>query len=120
MTISLVFAEAFPLVKSFHTSGARGHYFLYEWLGVSPAWVAVGITVIAVGAFIGAERVERIMTRRISVAADNVDEAVRSARAPRRFALSWYAVVAVVVVVTVVWPLQRPASAQTTAPEQVS
>ena len=108
---SVIFAESRPLLGSFPTSGDKGQLFLYEWLGLSPALLAIVVAAIAVLAFIGAEKVERIMTKRIAVAADEVDEEVRRAPAPRRFAFGLYAVVALAVLVTMFVPVGRTAQA---------
>ena len=101
---SLVFAEAFPLFDGFHTSGHQGQLFLYQWLGISPVLLAVIVTIVAVAAFFGAEKVERMMTPRIEVAADVVDEPVRAARRPRRLAFTVYATAAIAALVALLFP----------------
>lgn len=108
---SVIFAESVPLLGSFPQSGDQGQLFLYEWLGLSPALLAVIVAAVAVAAFIGAEAVERIMTKRISVAADEVDEEGRRAPTPKRFAFGLYAVVALAALVTMFAPVERTAQA---------
>jgi hypothetical protein len=117
---TLIFADTRPLLGKFFTSGDKGPYFLYQWLHLSPAVVGIGVAVIAVACFIGAERVERIMTKRIAVAASTVDEPLRSAPAPRRFAFAVYAVVAAVALGTLLFPIGRTAKASPALPERIS
>lgn len=61
---SLVFGEAYSWIEVFHTSGNLGHFFLGDWMGVSRPVVVVLVTVVALGAFLGAETLERIFTKR--------------------------------------------------------
>ena len=104
---SVVFGEAFPLVERFYTSGAQGQLFLYQWLGISPVWLAVGVAAMAISAFVGAEKLERIMTRKIEASKQTVDDEVRYARAPRRFAFVVYAAAAAVAVATFFVPVGK-------------
>jgi hypothetical protein len=108
---TLIFADTRPLLGKFFTSGDKGPYFLYQWLHLSPVVVGIGVAVMAVACFLGAERVERVMTRRVKVAATVVDEQLRSAPAPRRFAFGVYAAVAVVALGTLLFPIGRTAKA---------
>jgi hypothetical protein len=117
---SVLYGEAFPVLGRFHTSGDKGQLFLYQWLGISPAWVAVGVAIIAVAAFIGAERVEKMMTARIAVAKDVVDEELRSAPRPRRVAFGVYAAVAVAVMVTLFVPVSSAARPDPVPPLPIS
>jgi hypothetical protein len=52
------------VVQRFHDSGEKGAWFLYDVFGISPQVLAVIIAIAAVGAFFGAEKVERLVTRR--------------------------------------------------------
>ncbi len=61
---SVIYGEIFPLVQKFHSSGDKGHLFLYDVLGIPAAVVAAGIILAAVAMFFGAEKVERIFVRR--------------------------------------------------------
>jgi hypothetical protein len=49
--------------KAFHQSGNLGQYYLYDLLRVPPAVVAVAIVVVAFGAFLAGETVERKLAR---------------------------------------------------------
>jgi hypothetical protein len=59
---SILFGAAFPLISGFYTSGDLGPFTFPQLLGVPQAVVALGVTVMAIGAFIGAEKLERIFT----------------------------------------------------------
>ena len=61
---AVVFALAWPWVGDFYTSGALGRVTLPEALGLSWPVVSIGIVVIAVGAFFGAEALEKWLARR--------------------------------------------------------
>jgi len=52
-----------PAFTRFHDSGAREAWFLYDLVRVPPAVIAVAIAVMAVLAFIGAEKVESMIGR---------------------------------------------------------
>lgn len=65
---SLVFGEVYFLIADFHVSGNLGHLFLPEVLGLSRTLVAMLVTVMAIGMFLGGEKLERVMKR------DSVDE----------------------------------------------
>jgi rhodanese-related sulfurtransferase len=49
-------------VARFHSSGALGHVYLYDLLGVPPAALAAAIVLVAVGAFLLGEKIERLVT----------------------------------------------------------
>ena len=61
---SFIYGEIFPLAPKFHTSGDKGHLFLYDILGVPAPLLAAGIILMALGMFYGAEKVERIFKRK--------------------------------------------------------
>jgi uncharacterized membrane protein YedE/YeeE len=50
---------AVPAVARFNDSGYLGHVYLYDLLGVPAAVVALAIALVAVAAFVGAEKVEK-------------------------------------------------------------
>jgi hypothetical protein len=50
-------------VARFHGSGALGHVYLYDLLGVPPAALAAAIVLVAIGAFLLGEKIERLVTR---------------------------------------------------------
>lgn len=60
---TIVYSELLEIPKfaQFHGSSPRGAWFLHDLLGVSPAVLAATIAVIALLAFIGAEKVEALM-----------------------------------------------------------
>ena len=74
---SLVFGEVYPMVAEFHVSGNLGHLFLPEVLGLSRAVVAVLVTAMAIGMFLGAEKLEQVFKR------DNLDDSVKPAQSYR-------------------------------------
>ncbi|HET8541387.1 MAG TPA: rhodanese-like domain-containing protein [Anaeromyxobacter sp.] len=51
---------AIPAVARFNDSGFLGHLYLHDLLRVPPAVVAMAIALVAVAAFVGAEKLERI------------------------------------------------------------
>ncbi len=109
---TLLFGELYPLLEGFYLSGDKGVIFLYQVLGVPPAVVAIAVTAIAVGGFIGAEKVEAIMTRRVSVAEEVVDEEVRAAPRPRRVAFGGMVVAAVAALGFFFVPVERSEAAK--------
>jgi hypothetical protein len=50
-------------VARFHVSGAYGHVYLYELLRVPPAALAAAVVLMAIGAFLFGELVERLVTK---------------------------------------------------------
>ena len=61
---TLVFGELYPLLESFNNSGAVGQLFLYDVLGIPAPALAFIVTIVAVAAFIGAEKVEKIVSKK--------------------------------------------------------
>ena len=61
---SLVFGEVYPLIAEFHLSGDLGVYLLSDFLGIGLPLVVLGVALMAIGAFFGAEKLEAIMSRR--------------------------------------------------------
>jgi hypothetical protein len=64
MAGSLAFGFGFSPIRKFYESGARGVVRFSDLAGVPAAVLAVAVVVIAVGAFIGGEKVERILSAR--------------------------------------------------------
>lgn len=60
---TVVYAEIQPSLGAFHTSGNFGYLYLYDLVGVPPAVLAAGVTAMALGCFLGAEKLERIFSR---------------------------------------------------------
>ncbi len=112
---SMLYGEMFPVMESFHTSGAQGQVFLYELLPVSPVVVGIAVTAMAVGGFIGAEKVEKLMTARMARVAQDVVDDSRDLRAPRRLAFGIYGAVALVALVTLFFPVETEAEVRTTS-----
>jgi hypothetical protein len=61
---SMIFGFAFPLLEGFYLSGPLNEIRLPELLSVPDAVLAAGVLVMAVGAFFGAEKVEKIFATR--------------------------------------------------------
>jgi uncharacterized membrane protein YedE/YeeE len=57
--------ETGPLLQGFHNSSNLGHFYLWEWLHLpatyGPALLALGVTLMAVGCFLGAEKLEQAL-----------------------------------------------------------
>lgn len=64
ITGTFVYSELLriPAFAAFHESGAKEAWFLYDLLPVSPAVIAIAIAAMAVLAFIGAEKVESMVS----------------------------------------------------------
>jgi rhodanese-related sulfurtransferase len=64
VTGTFVYSELlqFAPLQRFHLSGEKGAWFLYDLLKISPQVLAALVTMAAIGAFIGAEKVERIVS----------------------------------------------------------
>ncbi len=56
---SVIYGEIYGLIAGFATSGAMGHLFLPDVLGLERPFVAFLVTLMAIGAFIGAEKLEK-------------------------------------------------------------
>ena len=97
---SVLYGAVHPLLAGFHASGAQGQIFIYDLLGVPPAVVAVGVAVMAIGCFLGAEKVERYVTQRFLQTSYDAAPA-RS----RRFALASFGIVGVAGLVLMVVPV---------------
>ena len=61
---ALLFGAVWPHVEGFYQSGGQGISTLPDWLGVPWTVVAIGVVAMAVGAFIFAEWVERLIAAR--------------------------------------------------------
>lgn len=59
---SLVYAEVEPWLGKFPNSGKLGTFTLAKWLHLPPAVVAALVLVLALGAFVAAEKIERRVT----------------------------------------------------------
>lgn len=54
--------QQIPKFQQFHNSGAKGSWFLYDVIKVPPALLAAAIAIMAILAFIGAEKVEALVS----------------------------------------------------------
>jgi len=109
---SVIYGELYPVIGTFHTSSNLGPRFLYQLVGLPPVVVAAAVAAVAVLAFIGAEKIERIMTKRVKIDTSHVDEEVRSAPRPRRVSFGLYGAVALVAIVTLLIPTTQVAEAE--------
>jgi hypothetical protein len=107
---TVVFSEAMSLraVAAFNDSGAMGSFFFYQWLKINPAILALGVTVMALAAFLGAEKIERIFQRKRSGGV----EPAEAPRRPRRLAFSVLGVLGVLAIATLVLPVAPRAAAR--------
>lgn len=61
---SVVFGEMYGLIGDFHVSSAMSVFTVSDWLGLGMPLLAAGLALMAVGAFFGAEFVERLFAAR--------------------------------------------------------
>jgi uncharacterized membrane protein YedE/YeeE len=99
---TLVHAELMSLegFRRFMDSGYLGNVYLYDLLGLPPAVVALFVTLMAVGCFLGAEKLERIFAG---------EAAPATAGTPRRLVFAGFGAVAAVGLATLALP--RPTAA---------
>jgi len=83
---SVAYGELYPLISEFHNSSNKGFFFLHDLLRIPPAVLAVIIAVMAVGMFIGAEKVEKIFTAKRKGESDIPQSS--DAKRPRVYALA--------------------------------
>lgn len=98
-------------VSRFHVSGEKGAWFLYDLLGVPAAILAAIVTIVAIAAFFGAEKVERIFAARDAGASQT---SAPSYALRRRFAWSTFAVFAAVALIGLAAPDRAVASSRGT------
>lgn len=96
---TVVFNEVYPSIEQFNNSGNKGHLFLYDVLGVPAPVLAAIVVVAAIAMFLGAEKVERWMMRRVTGA-----EPAVAPRAPRRLAFATVGLLAVMGLVGLAMP----------------
>jgi len=65
---SLVYAEVEPRLGGFQNSGRLGAFTLSKWLHLPPAVIAAMVVVLALGAFVAAERIEARVSGRAAAA----------------------------------------------------
>jgi rhodanese-related sulfurtransferase len=91
-----------PRFEQFHNSGAKGPWFLYDLVKVPPQLLAAAVTLMAVFAFIGAEKVEALFR-------EAPPQPVRS----RRLAFATVGVLAAISIVTITVPTPAAATPST-------
>lgn len=102
VTGTFVYSELLqlPAFHQFHNSGAKGAWFLYDLINVPPQAIAAAVTVMAVLAFVGAEKVEAWMG------------GTRTAPRVRRFAFATVGALAIVALVTLALPPTTASASQ--------
>ncbi|MCM2315656.1 MAG: YeeE/YedE family protein [Thermoanaerobaculia bacterium] len=95
-----------PAVAKFHTSGELGPAFIHELIGVPAPVVGVAVVLMAIGAFIGSEKVEAIVRRRR--AGEEPPRTAYESR-PRRFAFATFLTLAALGVVLLALPQRSDA-----------
>jgi uncharacterized protein len=90
---SIVYAEVEPKLGGFQNSGKLGAFTLSKWLHLPPAVIAVLVVALALGAFVAAEKIERIVSGQAATPAP-----------ARRWVFAGLAVLSVVAIVTLAIP----------------
>ena len=110
---SMVYAEAYPVLGKLYGLGDQGQLFLYDVLKVPAPVLAIAVTLMALGMFVGGEKLEKLMARRRGAEAPvSVAE-----RRPRRLAFSVLGATGLVTLATLALPTSPRAA---TAPAQVA
>ena len=106
VTGTFVYSELLqiPAFHAWHLSGEKGAFFLYDWLKVPPQVLAVVIALMAIGAFIGAEKVERLVNE-LGMAPPTA--------AARRYSFATVVTLAIVTIATLAIPTSAPAKQST-------
>ena len=89
-----------PVFHQFHNSSAKGSWFLYDVINVSPALLAAAVTAMAILAFIGAEKIE------------SLTGGTRTPRRVRRFTFATAGALAIVALLTMAIPAPPAAASQ--------
>lgn len=108
---TLVYGELLSVkaIADFTDSGYLGQIYLYDLLKLPPAVIALFVAAVAVGAFLGAEKLERLIAK---------DAAPASPAAPKRLVFAGLAAFAVVGAATLALP--RSTAATPAGPETIS
>lgn len=67
---TLLFAlalEAVPAFNAFYTAPGSGTVLLHDLLHVPAPWLALGVVLMALGCFVGAEKLERVFERKLDI-----------------------------------------------------
>lgn len=97
---SLVFGELYPALESFYLSGDVGQFYLYQWLNIPQAVVALAVVLMAIGGFVGAEAVEKIIARK------NHQNPEQQPTTPKRFVFATFAGAATLGLILLTMPTQ--------------
>jgi hypothetical protein len=108
---AILFGFSWPLVEGFYQSGDLGVLRFPELLGINAAWLALGVTAMAIGAFIGSEKLERMFSKREPAPSEATP--IIYARL-RRGVFTGLAVVAVLGMATIFSPQIEPAHGEAT------
>jgi uncharacterized membrane protein YedE/YeeE len=91
---SLLYSEAYPIVSRYQDISDLGQIYLYDLFKIPPIVVALLVAVMGISAFIGAEKLERILARKAG--GGDLSSADLWPRAPRRFAFLTMALLSIV------------------------
>lgn len=75
---SMIFGFAYDPLEKFYLSGAMGSITLHQFFGIPMSVVTIGVVVMAVGAFIGAEKVEEIVNGKAGTPLPDGSVAIRN------------------------------------------
>lgn len=106
---TLVYSEVQPLLGTFPDMTDQGQLYLWQLTGLPIPVLALLVTAMALGCFIGAEKLEKIFSRRQQI---QVMPTERWPFQPRRLAFAAMAGIAVASVGTMALPVSAPAAAQ--------
>ena len=107
---SMVYAEAYPVLGKLYGLGDQGQLFLYDVLKVPAPVLAIAVTLMALGMFVGGEKLEKLMARRRGAEAP----VAVTERRPRRLAFSVLGATGLVTLATLALPTS-PAAAPSPA-----
>lgn len=106
---TLVYSELQPLMGTFPDMTDLGQLYLWQLTGLPVPVLALLVALMAIGCFIGAEKLEKIFSRRQQM---QVEPKERWPLQPRRWAFAAMAGIAVASVATLAVPVNAPAAAQ--------
>jgi len=108
---SILYGELFPLIDTFHSSGDQGQLFLYDLIDVPPAVVAAAVMAMAVGAFLGAEQLEKFFSKKFAAASEGLSASVPE-HPSRGFAFGVMATASVAGLLLLLSPVSSEASSK--------
>ncbi len=107
--------EAVPAFQSFYAGPSSGTLLLHELMGIPAPWLALGVVLMALGCFIGAEKLEAIFEKKLDADPDSGRERSRVADRRGKFVLAG-SLAAVCVVAGISGGPGTPAAVQAAAP----